>query len=164
MQLRESTYKNIRECARSVYTKEGFTAFYISLPTTLFMSIPFQSIQFSTYEFFRKLLHTDGYYDPKTHIIAGGLAGAVASSVTVPLDVIKTVLQTRGTSTDTEIRNCTGFRDAARIIKERYGWKGFLRGFKPRILTNIPSAAISWSVYEYIKWLINVDQQQVVSL
>ncbi|CAG8730809.1 259_t:CDS:2, partial [Acaulospora colombiana] len=35
---------------------------------------------------------------------AGGLAGAVAAAVTTPLDVAKTLLQTRGTSHDAEIR------------------------------------------------------------
>ncbi|KAI8374788.1 mitoferrin-1 [Blakeslea trispora] len=156
MQLHNSTYKTIRECARSVYTKEGFVAFYISLPTTLVMSIPFQSIQFTTYEFFRKILKTD-QYDPKTHIVAGALAGAVASSVTTPLDVVKTLLQTRGTSDDPRIRSVTGFREASKIIMERYGLKGFFRGYRPRVLTNMPSAAISWSVYEYIKWIINTQ-------
>lgn len=156
MQLRDSVYKSIRECARSVYTKEGLAAFYISLPTTLVMSVPFQSIQFATYEFFRKVLNADGpQYDPKTHVMAGGLAGAVASSLTTPMDVVKTLLQTRGSSKDPQIRNATGFREATRIIMDRYGVRGFFRGFKPRVLTHMPSAAISWSVYEYIKWVIN---------
>ncbi|KAI9366480.1 mitochondrial carrier domain-containing protein [Pilaira anomala] len=164
MQLRDSTYKTIRECARSVYAKEGITAFYISLPTTLVMSIPFQSIQFATYEFFRKVLNPDGpHYDPKSHVIAGGLAGAFASSVTTPLDVIKTLLQTRGSNQDARIRNARGFREAASLIMERHGIRGFFRGFRPRVLTHMPSAAISWSVYEYIKWMINTrnnTQQQ----
>lgn len=174
MQLRDSTYKTIRECAKSVYAKEGAIAFYISLPTTLAMSIPFQSIQFATYEFFRKVINSDGHaYDPKTHVIAGALAGAVASSITTPLDVVKTLLQTRGSSQDLRIRNVKGIREASSIIMERYGVSGFFRGFKPRVLTHMPSAAISWSVYEYIKWIINArniseqrkeEQKEVVSL
>ncbi|KAI8993138.1 mitochondrial carrier domain-containing protein [Pilobolus umbonatus] len=162
MQLRDSTYKSIRECARSVYTKEGFIAFYISLPTTLTMSIPFQSIQFATYEYFRKVLNDDGGYDPKTHAIAGALAGSIASSVTTPLDVVKTLLQTRGQSTDARIRNASGLIDAVHIIRDRYGYKGFFRGFKPRVLTHMPSAAISWSVYEYFKWFITSNDNNTV--
>ncbi|KAI8366812.1 mitochondrial carrier domain-containing protein [Radiomyces spectabilis] len=163
MQLRESTYRSVRECARQVFAKEGVTAFYISLPTTLAMSIPFQSVQFATYEFFRKVLNPKGEYDPKTHVIAGGLAGAMASSITTPLDVIKTVLQTRGSSNDLRVRNATGLLDAMSIIRERYGLRGFFRGFRPRVLTHMPSAAISWSVYEYFKWFMDArpaTQQQ----
>ncbi|CAO3701486.1 unnamed protein product [Rhizopus stolonifer] len=155
MQLGDSAFVSVRDCARHVYTKEGLKAFYISLPTTLTMSIPFQSIQFATYEYFRKVLNPNGQYDPKTHAIAGGLAGAFASSVTTPLDVVKTLLQTRGQNSDPRIRNASGLMGAAEIINERYGLRGFFRGFKPRVLTHMPSAAISWSVYEYFKWFIS---------
>ncbi|CAM0135595.1 Fe(2+) transporter [Umbelopsis sp. WA50703] len=161
MQLRETSYRTIGDCARRVYAAEGVTAFYISLPTTLVMSIPFQSIQFATYEFFRKYLNPAGSYDPKTHMVAGGLAGAFASSITCPLDVVKTLLQTRGQSIDPRIRNAAGLWDAVSIIHERHGYRGFFRGLKPRVLTQMPSAAISWSVYEYFKWfLMKKDSQQ----
>ncbi|CAO3658387.1 unnamed protein product [Rhizopus stolonifer] len=157
MQLRDSTFRSVRKCAQHVYAKEGLKAFYISLPTTLVMSIPFQSIQFSTYEYFRKVINPSGQYDPKTHAIAGCFAGAFASSVTAPLDVVKTLLQTRGQVNDSRIRNVSGLLDAAIIIKERYGIRGFFRGFKPRVLTHMPSAAISWSVYEYFKCFISAN-------
>ncbi|CAO3592686.1 unnamed protein product [Absidia cylindrospora] len=155
MQLKDSVYRSVRECARTVYAKEGIAAFYISLPTTLSMSIPFQSIQFSTYERCLSLLNPAGQYDPKSHVVAGAVAGVVASSITTPLDVIKTLLQTRGSSTDIRIRNCSGFWDAAKLIYGRYGYHGFFWGFKPRILTHMPATAISWSVYEYFKWFLS---------
>ncbi|ORZ05111.1 mitochondrial carrier domain-containing protein [Absidia repens] len=143
MQLKDSVYRSVRE------------SFYISLPTTLSMSIPFQSIQFSTYERCLSLLNPAGQYDPKSHVVAGAVAGVVASSITTPLDVIKTLLQTRGSSTDIRIRNCRGFWDAAKLIYGRYGYHGFFWGFKPRILTHMPATAISWSVYEYFKWFLS---------
>jgi len=90
--------------------------------------------------------------------MAGAVAGAVASSVTTPLDVVKTLLQTKGSSTDAEIKNCSGFRQATGIIYDRHGIKGFFRGFKPRVLTNMPSTAISWSVYEYFKWFLASEE------
>jgi solute carrier family 25 iron transporter 28/37 len=154
MQLQDSTYKTVRECARKIYAQEGLIAFYISLPTTLGISIPFQSIQFATYEYFRKKINSKGGYDPKPHMLAGAIAGATASSITTPLDVVKTLLQTRGTSNDPRIRNAKGLWDATKIVYDYYGYKGFLRGYKPRVLTNMPSTAISWSVYEYFKWFM----------
>ncbi|CAO3623505.1 unnamed protein product [Cunninghamella blakesleeana] len=155
MQLNGSAYISIRDCAKRVYAAEGLQAFYISLPTTLSMSIPFQSIQFTTYEWVLSILNSQGNYNPQAHVVAGALAGIMASSLTTPLDVIKTLLQTRGTTTDLRIRNCSGFWDGAKIIYERYGYEGFFRGFKPRILTHMPATAISWSVYEYFKWFLS---------
>ncbi|KAI9318078.1 mitochondrial carrier domain-containing protein [Dichotomocladium elegans] len=154
MQLRESTYRSVRECARKVYANEGLKAFYISFPTTLSMSIPFQSVQFAMYDLSLSYLNPTNDYNPKSHMLAGALAGMAASSITTPLDVIKTLLQTRGSSSDPRIRQCSGLWEAAKIISDRYGAKGFFRGFRPRILTHMPSTAISWSVYEYFKWFL----------
>ncbi|KAG0750190.1 hypothetical protein G6F62_000887 [Rhizopus arrhizus] len=158
MQLQDSTYRSVRDCAKKVYMSEGLKAFYISFPTTLSMSIPFQSVQFATYEYCRSKMSHGEEYSPEIHMIAGAISGTVASSITTPLDVIKTLLQTRGSSADPTIRSTKGFRDAARIIYGRYGIPGFFRGYRPRILTNMPSTAISWSVYEYFKWFLVSDK------
>ncbi|KAL1921857.1 uncharacterized protein VTP21DRAFT_10499 [Calcarisporiella thermophila] len=160
MQLHGSTHPTIMACARSVYRVEGLRAFYISYPTTLSMSIPFQSIQFTTYEFFRKLLNPENKYDPWVHIVSGGLSGAVAAAATTPLDVVKTLLQTRGQATDPRIQNCSGFWQGAQLVYERNGPRGFFRGLQPRILAHMPSTALSWSVYEAAKYFIRRKEQK----
>jgi len=144
MQVHGSTYKSIGDCARTVYKREGLKAFYISYPTTLAMTIPFTAIQFAAYDSLSKLFNPRKRYDPTAHCISGGLAGAFAASLTTPLDVIKTLLQTRGTSGDDRIRNCKGLSDAAKIIHEREGMRGFMRGLQPRVVTTMPSTAICW--------------------
>ncbi|CAG8554503.1 15147_t:CDS:2 [Cetraspora pellucida] len=161
MQVHGSTYKNVFACARSVYAREGLIAFYVSYPTTLTMTIPFQIFQFSSYEYFRKVLNPSGSYDPKTHMIAGGLAGAIAAAATTPLDVAKTLLQTRGNSSDHRVRNCSGLLEAFRIIYERNGIRGFVRGLKPRVLSHMPSTAVCWSMYEYFKWTDLLDGEDI---
>jgi len=144
MQLHNSVYTSIWNCARTVFRTEGMTAFYVSYPTTLCMTVPFTAIQFMAYESTSKVLNPSGRYDPYTHCFAGGVAGGFAAGVTTPLDVIKTLLQTRGTAQDAELRNVKGLWQAAKIIQKRDGWKGFFRGFKPRIVTTMPSTAICW--------------------
>jgi hypothetical protein len=115
------------------------------------MTVPFTAIQFTVYESSVKVLNPSGQYDPYTHCFAGGIAGGVAAGITTPLDVIKTLLQTRGTASDAELRNVKGLMEAAAIIKRRDGWKGFFRGLKPRIVTTMPSTAICWTAYEMAK-------------
>ncbi|KAJ3333581.1 Fe(2+) transporter [Blyttiomyces sp. JEL0837] len=155
LQLPGNTYNGVFDCARTVMRKEGFSAFYISYPTTLTMTIPFQSIHFAMYEYFRKTLNRKGTYDPVTHVISGGLAGAIAAAATTPLDVMKTLLQTKGTNEDPVIRKAGGMSDAMRIIYQRHGLVGFFKGIKPRILTHMPSTAICWTTYEFLKHVIN---------
>jgi solute carrier family 25 iron transporter 28/37 len=82
MQLYGSTYRSAFDCASRVIRTEGFRALYVSYPTTLAMSIPFQSVQFTTYEHFREMLNPDGGYNPLSHMIAGAVAGGTASLLT----------------------------------------------------------------------------------
>lgn len=42
-------------------------------------------------------LNKERKYSPGVHVLAGGAAGAVASAVTTPLDVMKTLLNTQET-------------------------------------------------------------------
>ncbi|KAG5437117.1 hypothetical protein PCANB_001238 [Pneumocystis canis] len=138
MQVYGSEYTSSIACARLIFKKEGLYAFYISYPTTLTMTIPFAAMQFMIYESFLDILNPQHVYSPLSHIISGGVAGAAAAAITTPLDVVKTLLQTRGASSDNEIRNCKGLRGAIGIIYEKYGFEGFLRGIRPRIVTAIP--------------------------
>jgi len=90
-------------------------------------------------------------YDPLTHCAAGGIAGGFAAALTTPMDVVKTMLQTRGTAHDAELRNVNGFMEGARLLKKREGFRGFFKGVKPRVVTTMPSTAICWSAYEACK-------------
>ena len=149
MQIHQSQFRSVFDCARTVYRNEGLFAFYVSYPTTLTMTIPFAACQFAVYERTKKLFNPKGEYSPVTHVVAGGMAGAVGAAVTTPLDVAKTLLQTRGTSHDPEIRSCRGMLHAFRIIWTRDGLRGFSRGLTPRVLTHMPSNALSWLSYEF---------------
>jgi len=110
-----------------------------------------QGIQFAAYDSLSKILNPKRKHDPFIHCISGGLAGAIAAAATTPLDVAKTLLQTRGTSTDPAIRNCNGLVDAMKLIYERDGMTGFARGLRPRVIQMFPSTAICWTVYEFFK-------------
>lgn len=158
MQVHGSVYPNIVVCAKDIIAKEGFRAFYISYPTTLAMTVPFQSIQFTTYEAVSKHLNPSSTYNPMTHVVAGGVAGGFAAACTTPLDVTKTLLQTRGLSADPEIRQTSGFLQAARLIYTREGLKGFSRGLTPRVASHVPSTALCWSAYEYFKWFLKSEE------
>ncbi|KAK0202931.1 mitochondrial carrier domain-containing protein [Desarmillaria ectypa] len=157
MQVHKSEFRSVFTCARVVYRNEGLAAFYVSYPTTLAISIPFNAIQFTVYEQIKRLLNPRHEYSPTTHITAGAIAGAVAAAVTTPLDVAKTILQTRGTSHDAEIRGVKGMADALRVIWTRDGIKGFGRGLTPRVLTTVPSTALCWLSYEFFKAAIRSD-------
>lgn len=161
MQMHGSAHRSVVDCARKVYAAEGLRAFYVSYPTTLAMSVPFTAVQFSVYEWAKKVMNPSGSYSPITHVTAGGFSGAVAAAVTTPLDVAKTLLQTKGNSSDPAIRNASGMIDAFRIIKQREGLRGFARGLSPRVLTFMPSNALCWLSYEGFRFFLNERQKNL---
>lgn len=163
MQIHNSEFRSGLVAARTIYRAEGLGAFYVSYPTTLMMTVPFTAVQFSAYEFLKDTLNPSGSYSPLTHVTAGGLAGGVAAAVTTPLDVAKTLLQTRGTSSDKEIRAARGFADAMRIIWQRDGMKGFARGMSPRVVTFMPSNALCWLSYEFFSESLSLRSSGLMS-
>ncbi|KAL2877531.1 Fe(2+) transporter [Colletotrichum sp. CLE4] len=153
MQIQGSAkmYRSMTDCAKYVYKTEGLAAFYVSYPTTLSMTVPFTALQFLAYESISTAMNPDKGYDPTTHCLAGGVAGGFAAALTTPMDVIKTMLQTRGTATDPALRNVNGFMAGCRLLYEREGFRGFFKGVRPRVVTTMPSTAICWSAYEACK-------------
>jgi len=149
MQVHKSQFHSFVACTSTVYRSEGLAAFFVSYPTTLAISIPFNAIQYTVYEQVKRFMNPRNDYSPISHITAGAIAGAIAGAVTTPLDVAKTLLQTRGTTHEVDIRNASGMLDALRIIWRRDGARGFGRGLVPRVMTIMPSTALCWLSYEF---------------
>eukprot|EP01018_Ginkgo_biloba_P000097 Gb_18477 [translate_table: standard] len=98
LQLRSSPYRGVMDCIKRILREEGLRAFYVSYRTTVVMNAPFTAVHFATYEAVKKALIEISPENASedhllVHITAGGAAGALASAVTTPLDVVKTRLQ-----------------------------------------------------------------------
>lgn len=155
MQIKGSgkLYRSMFDCAKYVYRNEGLAAFYVSYPTTLSMTVPFTALQFLAYESISTTMNPSKKYDPLTHCLAGAVAGGFAAALTTPMDVIKTMLQTRGNAQDAELRTVNSFVAGCRLLYQREGFRGFFKGVRPRVVTTMPSTAICWSAYEASKYV-----------
>ncbi|KAJ3353847.1 Fe(2+) transporter [Entophlyctis luteolus] len=163
MQLQSGArFTGTLSCAFYVMRTEGARAFFVSYPTTLWMNIPFHMIHFSTYEAVKRRLHGADWSasSAATHCVAGGVAGGLAALATTPLDVVKTVLQTRGASDDARVREVRGFVEAARVVLQRDGVRGFLRGARARVLVHVPGTAVTWTTYEFLKRVLVSDGER----
>ncbi|MFH4978022.1 hypothetical protein AB6A40_004731 [Gnathostoma spinigerum] len=165
MQMVYSPYGGSLECARCIFRREGLIAFYRSYSVQLTMNVPFQIINFVSYESWQHVLNPQHKYDPSSHIIAGGIAGGSAAAITTPLDCVKTVLNTQQAP---EVRMdgknrlivpapvCyRGVLDSVASIYHLRGITGFFRGIQARIIFQMPATALSWSVYELFKFLLS---------
>ncbi|XP_072247100.1 mitoferrin-2 [Leuresthes tenuis] len=159
MQMYNSPYSSVLDCVRAVCQKEGAAAFYRSYTTQLTMNVPFQALHFMTYEYLQELLNPHRQYNPSSHMLSGALAGAVAAAATTPLDVCKTLLNTQespalsssGQSQGAH-RHISGLSHAFRTVYRLGGLQGFFKGAQARVIYQMPSTAISWSVYEFFKY------------
>jgi len=89
-------YSGPRDCVRQMLAKEGVRSFFLSLPTTLAMNLPFGAIMVTANESFKTLLAgPNGEQSVGTYLLAGSGAGGLAAAATTPLDMIKTRLQTQ---------------------------------------------------------------------
>nr|XP_046210176.1 mitoferrin-2-like [Oncorhynchus gorbuscha] len=170
LQMYNSPYRGVMDCVRAVWQSEGAAAFYRSYTTQLTMNVPFQVLHFMTYESLQELLNPHRQYNPSSHMVSGALAGAIAAAATTPLDVCKTLLNTQeslvglpaagqGGGQGTH-RHITGLAHAFRTVYRLGGLPGFFKGVQARVIYQMPSTAISWSVYEFFKYGITKHQHE----
>ncbi|XP_034254380.1 mitoferrin-1 [Thrips palmi] len=156
LQMYNSPYRNMLHAAKNIWRQEGIWAFYRSYTTQLSMNVPFQSIHFVMYEFCQSITNEDRSYNPKAHVISGGIAGGVAAAITTPLDVCKTLLNTQ------QAARTDGFIEAVQTVYRLGGVQGFFRGMLARVLFVCPSTAICWSTYELFKYLLQHTNEALV--
>mmetsp|Transcript_42319 Transcript_42319/g.95246 ORF Transcript_42319/g.95246 Transcript_42319/m.95246 type:complete len:342 (-) Transcript_42319:66-1091(-) len=156
-------YSGAGDCYAKIWRLEGLSGFYRSLPTTLAMNVPYNGLLIAANESFKKIFHLRGtmrLVDAPWYFFTAGLSGAVASALTVPMDVVKTRLQTQGLDPgEVQVRQqvvlrYTGIWSTMQIIYGNEGLKGFFRGIGPRMMLAMPSAAVCWGTYETVSTLL----------
>ena len=127
------------ECTKYVYQNEGLRAFYRSYWTALSMNIPYQMAMVMSYGLVQRHFNPDGAYNPTIHFLAGAAAGGVASVVTMPLDVCKTLLNTQESAVLKQLNKVEvrGLRNAFKTVYGLRGFRGFFQGLMPRLLYQV---------------------------
>lgn len=150
----------IVQCTTEIYQQHGFRLFYRSYPTTVALNIPFQCSHFVVYETVKHMLATRSvrHDDARQHMLAGACAGAVGGFISTPLDVVKTRIQLSQSSQK-------GMMGVLRELIHKEGFRnGLFKGVSARTLYFIPSATITWTVYEAMKTRLGFDLSDVEDL
>ena len=126
----------------NIWNKYGVYGFYRSYFTNLLTIVPTQAIFFGVYEASSRIL---GDHDSPLvmHLISGGIAGAMAATVSTPLDTIKTRFQVMDQVSFTNILESSS----------RRGLPFLFRGLSARVMTMTPLAAINFVIFEVAKKL-----------
>ena len=166
-------YRSVLDTMLRVYRVQGgWRTFYRGYPTTLVMNIPFSATYFTAYESMHELLlgrrhpvrttanvahESFGQAARRTllHFVSGGVAGAAAATITNPLDVVRTRLQTQG---EPGARKYRGMWAAFRSVAMEEGARGLFAGVRPRVLFHAPAGAVAWTTFEFVKRILHLDE------
>jgi hypothetical protein len=114
------------------------------LPSSLSVVGPTMALTFDLHERLGAWLPTG---------LAGGLAGALAKTVTFPLDTVKRRLQSQGLDRVgmPAVPRYTSFVNCVEIIYAKEGWRAFFRGVWPAVVKTSLSTAVTFWVYDGVK-------------
>ena len=147
-------YTGTVDALSSIWRNETWGGLYRGLAPTLIRDVPFSGIYLVLYKemknyaldyFLYKQASDDVSLSPHISFSIGFLAGAVATAITHPFDVIKTRMQVSKT------KNTKGLVNHIRDVYRHQGTVGLNRGLFLRIAKRPLSTAIVWTVYEGLK-------------
>lgn len=135
-------YDGLMDCARKVYQEGGIRSVFKGTGATLFRDIPGSIAWFGTYELakeaimkFQKIDPESGSLSPFAVICAGGLAGMMCWSISIPADVLKSRFQTAPEG------KYTGIFHVYRELMKTEGPAALFTGLRPAMIRAFPANA-----------------------
>ena len=144
VQSQQLSWAEVRASLRQLVTSQGVRGLWSGYTATLLRDVPFSALYWPLYEAARQRLTLDSSL--AVNFVSGAVAGSVASAVTLPFDVIKTIKQIelgRG-----EARTNLAI---TRHLVSTQGPASLFSGLAPRLLKVAPACAVMISSYEFCK-------------
>ena len=171
-QVFETRYLSIWHTLTTVWREEGgVRALYRGYGPTVLGMIPYAGVAFYSYEVLKGLaLETLPQVATKhsmdgsgtvvltipANLVCGAVAGAMAQTVSYPLDVVRRNLQVHGVAAE-PYHNRLGSLNVLLDLYRRLGLVGGVyRGLSLNYYRAMPQVAVSFSVYEFMKQLLSI--------
>jgi len=169
----EHVYTGIYHCATHICKQEGgIRALYRGFLPTICGMIPYAGLSFYCFESFKYIcMKHFPDWTCKTHVLntgglvllipykllCGGIAGAVAQTVSYPLDVTRRRMQLAMMNESTRKFGMGMVPTLKMIYQENGVMHGLYRGMSINYLRAIPMVAVSFSTYELVKQMLHLD-------
>ncbi|MBW0463169.1 hypothetical protein O181_002884 [Austropuccinia psidii MF-1] len=148
-----ASYKGLTGSLKTIWREEGHRGLYRGLGPTIIGYLPTWAIYFTIYDAAKARLASLRPNHQETilsHVLAAMTAGAISTTATNPLWLIKTRFMAQRTHRDPTEERFRHTFDAFRRIYEKEGLRGFYRGLVPSLL-GVTHVAIQFPLYEQIK-------------
>lgn len=169
----EHVYTGIAHAATTIFKDEGgVRALYRGFTPTLMGMVPYAGLSFYFFEYLKygcmKYLPSWTCKPCKKNtgglvllvpakLLCGGFAGAIAQSVSYPMDVTRRRMQLALMNPDTKHYAKSMVRTLTYIYKENGIIRGLYRGMSINYMRAIPMVAVSFSTYELFKQILDLD-------
>mmetsp|Transcript_20179 Transcript_20179/g.28978 ORF Transcript_20179/g.28978 Transcript_20179/m.28978 type:complete len:353 (-) Transcript_20179:176-1234(-) len=166
------SFRNLPKVFNTICKEEGFLALWKGNSATILRIAPYAGIQFMTYDYLKRWFdrthaasapHSIDGPVPRTMwvkatelMLCGGIAGAVSSTATYPLDLARSRLAVES-HTCPELKRKSNPRLTLRVFRLLGNWattggvRELYRGLSPTLIGIIPYGAISFSTNEITK-------------
>lgn len=140
------SYKNAIDGLLRVHREEGFRRLFSGATTAVGRGFMMNIGQIAFYDEVKILLLKSGYFkdDPRLHFMSSLAAGAIATAMTQPLDVLKTRAMNAKPGE---------FKNQWAIVTHtaELGLKGFFKGFGPAFVRLGPQTIIMFLLLEQLR-------------
>ncbi|KAL6135983.1 hypothetical protein ACLB2K_068207 [Fragaria x ananassa] len=138
--------------SKQIWVQEGPRAFYRGLVPSLLGIVPYAGIDLAAYDTLKdmskKYILHDTESGPLVQLGCGTVSGALGASCVYPLQVVRTRMQAQRINKDSAYE---GMADVFRRTLQHEGFRGLYKGIFSNLLKVVPSASITYMVYESMK-------------
>lgn len=140
------SYKHAIDGLWRVYSEEGFRRLFSGCSTATSRAVFMTIGQLSFYDQVKKMMIESGYFTDNltTHLLASSVAGAIATSLTQPLDVLKT------RAMNAKPGEFNGVWDIVRHTA-KLGPLGFFKGYVPAFVRLAPQTILTFVFLEQLR-------------
>lgn len=136
-------------------------SFYRGFGVTVLGMIPYAGTSFLVWGHLRSIMSSrssngsnrKSLTSPVENLAIGAVSGAIAQTVSYPLEVVRRRMQVGGL---TSPRRWISLSDTVKVIWKRNGWKGFFVGLSVGYLKIVPMTAVSYAAWEHGKRMLGV--------
>ncbi|ORX81515.1 mitochondrial carrier [Anaeromyces robustus] len=164
--LQEKQNNLVMKVAKSMWKEGGIRPFFRGLTPAVASALPYYLTDFTLYEQSKKLyLKIANQNRTKENRIttinpiyllgAGMVSNACAVSLVYPFALVRTRLQAQGT-----VGHPMRYKNSLDVIRKTYAResiRGFYKGMVPTLIKNVPSASISYVIYELCKKYMDLE-------
>jgi solute carrier family 25 carnitine/acylcarnitine transporter 20/29 len=151
----KAKYSGMMDCAKNLLKEGGLASLYKGTGATLLRDVPGAVPYFGTYELTKREIMkiqgidpTNGQLSLTAVLFGGGFAGMACWGVGIPVDVLKSRLQTAPEG------KYNGIHDVYKTLIKEEGYAGLFKGMRPALIRAFPANAACFLGVEVTKKIL----------